>query len=497
MIHLLTQALPPFSDYDIFWSVVVQFGIVMSILLLANVLRRRIKWLQGSLLPVAVIGGFIGLFIKYLLSGGIFPGLDVIIRFVRTVEDTDVMISTSLISRETLATFTFHAIAIGFAAITLKGIDRIPPVVNTLKTSATKSGMVIVNSYLLQGILGLVITLLISFLFSQIPAFSGFLLPMAFGQGPGQALNVGNTFANQADFAFGVDLGLSLAAAGFVAASIGGVIYLRKLKRLNLLPEAKDIHHVSEKKTVLEGNGQIPLIDAVDKLTIQIAIIFFVYLLSWGVIYGLEQLIRASEVQFLINNLIGLLYGFNFIIVVFVAMLYKIVTRFLLAKKLMKRLYTNDFMLNRIAGVAFDVMMISSIMAIDIAVVLDGGFLLTLLLLVVIGGIATYQYLRYITSRVYPHYEHEAFLVFYGTMTGTASTGVALLREKDPYFKTPATNDIVLGSSMAIPLGFPLLLFVGIVYQGPLQFIIVLAVLSIIFVVYHFFLTRRRFKKKS
>jgi ESS family glutamate:Na+ symporter len=177
-------------------------------------------------------------------------------------------------------------------------------------------------------------------------------------------------------------------------------------------------------------------------------------------------------------------------------MLYKVISRQLLRKKVMRRIYTNDFMLNRIAGFAFDVMMISSIMAIDISVVVEPGFIITLITIGFIGGLATYGYLCFITKKVYPNYTHEAFLVFYGTMTGTASTGVALLREKDPYFKTPATNDIVYGSSMAIPLGFPLLLFVGIVYQGWLQLGIVLVTLIVIFTTYHLVLTRQKKTKK-
>ena len=485
MKSILTSSLPPFSDFNTFWSIMIQFGLIMTILLLANVLRRRVPLLKKSLLPVAVIGGFLGLFIKYFVTGGIFPTFEIIID------------GTPLITREVLAGFTYHAIAIGFAALTLKGIDQLNKGPVRLKANAVKSGMVIVNSYLLQGILGLFITIAFSFLFTSIPEFAGFLLPMGFGQGPGQALSVGSIFTNTAGFEFGIDMGLSIAAMGFLAASIGGVIYLNQLKKQGKLPEPTESSmEAASESTVLEGNGQIPLVDAVDKLTIQLAIIGLVYFVSWIVIYGLEQLILASNIAFLINNLIGLLYGFNFIIVVFMGMLYKSISRTLLRRKVMKRIYTNDFLLNRVAGLAFDVMMIASIMAIDISVVLESGFILTLLTLAVVGTYATYRYLRFITQRVYPHYPEEAFLVFFGTMTGTASTGVALLREKDPYFKTPATNDIVYGSSMAIPLGFPLLLFVGVVYQGWVQLAIVLAILITIFSVYHFFLQRSPQQKK-
>ncbi len=483
MIFANVQPLP-FWDFNFYWSSIIQFALIMAILLLANVLRRKLKWLKASLLPVAVIGGFLGLILKYLFNGS-------------TIAIANLEIdSTSLFDANTLSAFTYHAIAIGFGALTLKGIDRLNEGRIRNKPLAVKSGMVIVNSYLIQGIFGLIVSIVLSFIFTNIPAYVGFLLPMGYGQGPGQALNVGAVFQG-VGFSFGRDFGLSIASIGFLAASLGGVVYLRKLKKLNILKPAEDTSMESkEESTVLEGNGQIPLVDAVDKLTIQIAIIFFVYGISWLFIYVLEQLILNSGVAFLINNLRPLLYGFNFIIVVFAALLYKLITRALLKAKWMKRIYTNDFLLNRIAGFAFDIMMIASIMAIDVTLVGDPGFLVTLLVLVIGGGFITYHYLGYLSKIVYPNYTHEAWLVFYGTMTGTASTGIALLREKDPYFETPAANDIVYGSSMAIPLGFPLLLFVGIVSQGWPSLLIVLAILVLIFSIYHYFLTRKSKKNK-
>lgn len=474
----------PFWAFDFYWGSLIQFALIMAILLIANVLRRKVRWLKASLLPVAVIGGFLGLLIKYLFNGSAISLANFEIE------------GTSFFNADVFSAFTYHAIAIGFGALTLKGIDKLDLGPVRKKPMAVKSGMVIVNSYLLQGIFGIVVTVVLSFIFTNIPNYVGFLLPMGFGQGPGQALNVGEVFRG-VGYADGRNLGLSIASIGFLAASIGGVIYLRQLKRQGRLKSAEETSMESrEESTILEGNGQIPLVDAVDKLTIQIAIIFLVYGLSWVFIYGLEQLILNSEITFLINNLRPLIYGFNFIIVVFAAMLFKVITRQLLRKKWMKRIYTNDFLLNRIAGFAFDVMMIASIMAIDVSVVLDPGFLVTLLVLVIGGGVLTYQYLIKISKVVYPSYQDEAFLVFYGTMTGTASTGIALLREKDPYFHTPAANDIVYGSSMAIPLGFPLLLFVGIVSQGWVPLLIVLLVLSAIFSLYHYFLSKKPKKQK-
>ena len=475
MLHLT----PALSDYNIYWSGIVQFGIMMTLLLVSNILRRKVVFLKKSLLPVAVIGGFIGLFLRYLTNGSLIPSLELTI------------LDTPLLSYETLSAFTYHGIAIGFAALTLKGIDRINGPIRK-KPRAVASGMVIVNSYVIQGIFGILVSVILSFVFTSIPAYSGFLLPMGFGQGPGQALSVGTVFQNQG-FTYGVNFGLTIAALGFVAASIGGIFYLQKLKKKGLLDDATESSMETDRQAIiLEGQGQIPLVDAVDKLTIQFAIVGFVYLIAWILIFGAQQLILQLNVPFLINNIIPLLYGFNFIIVVFVAMLYKVITQQLLKSKVMSRIYTNDFMLNRIAGFAFDVMMIASIMAIDVSVVIEPGFLMTVGILSVGGTLLTYFYLQFLSKRVFPEYPHEAFLIFYGTMTGTASTGVALLREKDPYFKTPAANDIVYGSSMAIPLGFPLLLFVGFITLGWIYIGVILIVLIGIFSTYHYFLTKKK-----
>ena len=473
----------PFWAFDFYWSQIIQFSIIMAILLMANVLRRKVRWLKESLLPVAVIGGFLGLLMKYLLNGSPISIANLVIE------------DLSLFNVDILSSFTYHAIAIGFGALTLKGIDQINQRPIRKKPLAVKSGMVIINSYLIQGIFGLLVSIILSFIFINIPNYAGFLLPMGYGQGPGQALNVGDIF-QRLDFVNGRDFGLSIASIGFLAASFGGVIYLRKLKNKGLLKTVEETSMESKHESmILEGNGQIPLVDAVDKLTIQIAIIFVVYGLSWLFIYGIEQWMLQSNIEFLIDNLRPLLYGFNFIMVVFVALLFKVVTRKLIQFKIMKRIYTNDFLLNRIAGLAFDIMMIASIMAIDIPLIVDAGFLVTLLVLVIGGGFITYFYLGYLTKIVYPNYPHEAFLVFYGTMTGTASTGIALLREKDPYFETPAANDIVYGSSMAIPLGFPLLLFVGVVSQGWVSLLIVLLFLTLIFTVYHLILSKSKKKQ--
>ena len=64
----------------------------------------------------------------------------------------------------------------------------------------------------------------------------------------------------------------------------------------------------------------------------------------------------------------------------------------------------------------------------------------------------------------------------YGMLTGTASTGVILLREIDGQFKTPAADNLVYQNFPAIVFGFPMMLLATLAPQKPaLTFIILVA----------------------
>ena len=41
------------------WNPIMQIGLIAVIILLANLLRRRIPFIRNTMLPVAVLGGFL------------------------------------------------------------------------------------------------------------------------------------------------------------------------------------------------------------------------------------------------------------------------------------------------------------------------------------------------------------------------------------------------------------------------------------------------------
>lgn len=89
-------------------------------------------------------------------------------------------------------------------------------------------------------------------------------------------------------------------------------------------------------------------------------------------------------------------------------------------------------MLNRISGLFFDLMVTASIAAINLEAFKHREFILPLLLICVAGALVTYWYNLRVCRFLFPSYAEESFLTLYGQNTGTASTGIILLREIDP-----------------------------------------------------------------
>ena len=71
-------------------------------------------------------------------------------------------------------------------------------------------------------------------------------------------------------------------------------------------------------------------------------------------------------------------------------------------------------------------------------------------------------------------YENEQFVAMYGMLTGTASTGIILLREIDGDFKTPAADNMVYQTLPAIVFGFPLMLLATLAPQKPVLSLIIM-----------------------
>lgn len=413
------------------WDPIIQIGVIAGLILLANVLRRKVKFIQKSLIPTAVLAGFLLLFIR-----------------------TSGIININAVMLEKL---TYHALALGFICMSL----RIPEKNSDSGAMiGSKSGALIVSTYLVQALTGLVVSLGLAY--TIMPDFfkaSGILLPMAYGQGPGQANNVGTTY-EALGMTSGRTFGLSLAATGYLCACVVGVVFLNLYNRKNKLERIRDKEDVSGSVTIdtFQNNDEIPISESVDKLSIQFALVALVYLLTYWFTRGLNNLI-AMIAPGAAGTVGTLLWGFNFIIGSMVAIVCRTVFKQLRSKKIMNHQYQNNYLLSRMSGLAFDLMIVAGIAGINIDDL--SGYWIPFILMAVLGAIVTFIYLLYMCKKLYPGYAYEGFFSMYGMLTGTISSGVLLLREIDPNFDTPAANNLVTGSSFGIVFGAPVLLLVS------------------------------------
>lgn len=449
------------------WNVIIQFGIIAVVILLSNLLRRKVPVIRNSLMPTAVLGGFILLIVR---SAGIFTF------------DTDFM-----------EKLIYHGIALGFIAMSL----RIPEknIEEKGNFTAPKSGAIIVGSYLIQAIFGLAIS--IGLAYTVMPGMfkaAGILLPMGYGQGPGQANNVGSIYEANG-FAGGRSFGLSLAAAGYLCACIIGVIALNVLSKKGRLKKAGvgccAMGSVNVDK--YQDEGEIPVSESVDKFSIQMALILLVYLATYLLTWGVTAVLSAW-LPVVAATLNTLLWGFNFIVGSALAILTRVILKNLRGVKLMTRQYQNNYLLSRISGFFFDAMIVAGIASINFEDL--SGLWLPFALMAVTGGIITWYFLVWVCREVYKGYYYEGLLSMYGMMTGTISSGILLLREIDPELKTPAANNLITGSSFAIIFGAPILVFIGMAWKSAVMTFVTLGLCVVYFFLMILFIFKVKMLKK-
>lgn len=430
------------------WGSFLLVAVLLLGVITANALKRVVKFLRESLMPASVLGGVILLLISYIY---------------KTISGDD-MFDTAFFGgngNANLEIITYHALALGFIATTFKSY-RIKASSKRL-TEIFNTGVTTVSTYLLQGVIGMSVSILTAMIIPDFFQAAGLLLPFGYGQGTGQALNYGNIYETEFAFVGGKSFGLSIAALGFLSASIGGVIYLNILKRRGHIAIKKE-KNTSLQSEEIQGTNEIPMQESMDKITIQFALITTSYLLTFLLMNTLGSLLPGMK---------SVIFGFNFLLGVLTSTLVKGAIDLLTRHHLIHRTYINDFLMTRISNFFFDLMVVAGIAAIRLQTI--QSYWPIMLIMGSIGLIATFAYNHFIAKKLFPGYSREQFLMMFGMLTGTASTGIILLREIDENFQTPAADNMVYQNFPAIVFGFPLMLIATFAPKQPLQSLLILA----------------------
>lgn len=411
------------------WGFFNLMAVLLGSLLIAQMLKRSIPLLEASLIPTSVLGG------------GVLLAISAIFKAITGEEFFDTPFFGSNGSAW-LELVTYHTLALGFTASALKSSGG--KMTKERSVEIFNTGLTTVATYLLQAFAGMVICILFRMILPELLEAAGLLLALGYGQGPGQAMNYGGIYELDYGFVGGKSFGLTVASMGFICASIGGVFYLNILKRQGKINLDKGSGAMNER---VEGKNEIPMQESIDKFTIQIALIVVAYMLAYAMMYGLGCLLPGMRAT---------IYGFNFLLGVLAGTLVKTVLNACNKRNIIHRNYTNDFLLTRATNFFYDIMVTASIAAIRMNII--GKYWLVLLVMGVVGLVITYVYVLFVCKKLFPAYAEQQFLAMYGMLTGTASTGVILLREIDGDFKTPVADNLVYQNFPAMVFGFPILL---------------------------------------
>ena len=456
-----------FGDFSV-WGTFDLVAVLLLSLLAANAMKRYIPGLEKSLIPTSVLGG----------------GILLVISSVYTAVTGDAFFDTAFFGGNgsaNLEIITYHALALGFIASTFKSGGGKMTKQRTVEIF--NSGVTTVATYLMQAILGMAISMTAVAVIADFdfPA-AGVLLPFGYGQGTGQALNYGIIYEGLG-FEGGRSFGLTIAALGFLSASIGGVIHLNLLRCRGIIVRSAAADGLIQSEEV-QGKDEIPMFGSMDKMTVQIAFIAGAYLLAFALMFVLGKLLPGMK---------SVIFGFNFLLGVLAATLIKLVVKALEKKGIAKRKYLNDFLMTRASNCCFDLMVVAGIAVIRLDIV--EKYWGMLLIMGVLGALTTYCYTRKIAVTLFPGYAEEQFLTTYGMLTGTASTGIILLREIDGRFETPAADNMVYQNFPAIVFGFPMMLLATLAPQKPG---LTMVILVVFFTAMNILLFRSKiFKKKK
>jgi glutamate:Na+ symporter, ESS family len=408
----------------------LDIALVSALLLFGLMCRRYVPFFQRFLIPSSLIAGFAGLILGPEMLG--------ILRF-----DVDRM-----------GAYLYHLLALTFIGIGLQGSHE------KGSRGATHVGFIFIFCYLIQIIVGLGISFALAYTFMPIliPAV-GMLLPLGFGMGPGIAYSIGQSWEAYG-FVGGGDVGLSLAAMGFLVAYFVGVALVNRGVRAGASKlVAGGTSGMDEAlRTGILRQEPLPIAGrlayhggTIEPLTVHFALIGGVYLLTYGITAGLGALMVIAGLE----KETAMLWGFHFII----ANLLALFVRRLLGRE--HRFIPIDAgLLHRLTGWMTDYMIALAVIAISMGAART--YSIPIILMTLVGTPATYYIIRWAVRRAFDDHPFERLVGIFGEMTGTISSGLALIRVTDPDFRTNVAQDLGLGSGMALVLGFPLLVLINL-----------------------------------
>lgn len=390
-------------------------------LLIGVILRSKISFFQKFLIPSCLIGGFIAM----------------ILRNLELIQ----------ISHSTLEIFVYHLFNISFISVGLTQVSRTRKKETGKNKIAGPLGMGLIQGVIfpLQAIIGGLFTLLFIYLGLELFPSFGFLTPLGFIEGPGQALSIGQSWEQIAAHIYtnAATVGLTFAAIGFFFAFFVGVPLVDWGIKKGLSDQTPKVLPtdfikgvISKKQEKRQAGFETTHPANIDSLSFHFALVGLAYMLTYGLVKLLTTIIPGDIAK--------MIWGFFF----FFGLLVAVIIRLIIGKLDLGYLVDREIQ-KRITGWSVDFLIVATIAAIEVAIVWT--YLLPISIIASVTGISTLFVVLYLGKRMWTRYALERTVGIFGTVTGTVPSGLLLVRILDPDFKTSAAMDLGLASIFAAP----------------------------------------------
>jgi len=399
--------------------------LVLGLLLLAGKwLRVRIALLGRLFLPSAVIAGVLALLL----------GPDVLGRLWATLVDAEAPLATGLFPRELIEVWgglPGLLISVVFAALFLG--KPIP----TLAAIWRHAGPMVAHGQTLawgQYVIGLGFVLLLLTPAFDVDPLAGALIEIGFEGGHGTAAGLAETFRSLG-FASGADLALGLATVGVVAGVLIGTLLVNWGVRSGRLsaeaiqkPDAEDISDHDEREPV----PRLARTRSIDPLSIHLGFIALAIALGWLM---LEVLVWIESVTW---NAGGQGFALMTHIPLFpLAMVGGVVVQGLLMR-LGHAQSLDRQLINRIAGAALDVLIVSALATLSLEAIETHFWTFVVLAAAGIGW-SLFGFLL-LAPRILGEYWFAKGLANFGQGLGMTVVGLLLVRMADPNNRSGALD---------------------------------------------------------
>lgn len=388
--------------------VLADFGIISILIIFAHLLRNKIKILQNTYIPSAIIAGLLALFLG--------PQFLDWLPFNMTADGS-----------QNMATYPSFLVVLLFSTLFLGKRKKTISIKQTIEHAGDTfffNLASILGQYGFTLLFGLAILYPI---FSYLPEGFCLLLPAGFVGGHGTAAAIGSVLESYG-LEGAMSIGYASATIGILVGVLGGMILInigtrlgwtRLIKSVQQMPVAMKTGFVPEEEQASMGKETISPI-ALDPLTWHIALVISTALIAYQISALLDALLGVSVPVFCVALLTG-------------ASIQKIMNVARIGR------YVDRHIIHRIGSMVTDYLVAFGIASISVKIVLN--FAVPLIVMFAFGTLFTLFLVWFIGRRMCRNFWFERSMIMFGWNTGSVAMSMVLVRVLDPDMQSGVLED--------------------------------------------------------